>query len=282
MKTFSLKNTLILLRVCIITLVLALISIFLISFTASRKIANDFWTALGITQPAASSSIRNSFMNGYLEHYSVRNPGKIALEKRAEIAQDLLTYTKTFLASENFRKQYEKERLASKPRKDETRVRTREQVRTEELAKLEKSRVDMAKAFQTMGMSAAEQKKSLDEFDEMLAEYKKPNSMMIDAIYEGEVGTAKRNEEDYLQRVKKWESEYPADHNIRLKRHIEKYLKLAATVDFSAQLKDRNSKKVFVNPTYEGKSTDWKLIFRAGKEVYDVAKPFAESWLQEL
>ena len=75
MKTLSLKNTLILLRVCIITLVLALISIFLISFTASRKIANDFWTALGITQPAASSSIRNSFMIGYLEHYSVRNPG---------------------------------------------------------------------------------------------------------------------------------------------------------------------------------------------------------------
>ena len=105
---------------------------------------------------------------------------------------------------------------------------------------------------------------------------------MIDAIYDGEVNTAKRNEEEYQQRIKKWEFEYPANPNVRLKRHIEKYLKLAATVDFSAQLKDRNGKKVFVNPAYEGKPSEWKLIFRAGREVYEVAKPFAESWLKEL
>ncbi len=282
MKTYSLKSTLNVLRVCMIVLSGIFVGFFLFSFSASRKVASDFWTALGISQSAASSSIRNSFMNGYLEHYSVRNPGNIALDKRAAIAKDMLVYTKAFFASENFRKQYEKERLTAKPQKDEMKVRTKEQVRSEEVARLEKNRVDMAKAFQAMGMSAADQKKSLDEFDEMLAEYKKPNSMMIDAIYEGEVGTAKRNEEDYQQRVKKWEFEYPADHNARLKRHIEKYLKLAATVDFSAQLKDRYGKKVFVNSAYEGKGTDWKLIFRAGKEVYDVTKPFAESWLKEL
>jgi hypothetical protein len=57
---------------------------------------------------------------------------------------------------------------------------------------------------------------------------------------------------------------------------------VAGTVDFNAELVEKDRKKKFVNRAYEGKNYEWKMIFRAGKDVYDVAKVFAEQWLKEL
>ena len=43
-----------------------------------------------------------------------------------------------------------------------------------------------------------------------------------------------------------------------------------------------NGKKKFVNPTYEGKSYNWKQIYRAGREVIEPAISFAEQWIREI
>jgi hypothetical protein len=57
---------------------------------------------------------------------------------------------------------------------------------------------------------------------------------------------------------------------------------LTQGIDFNAALKESGGNKVFVNPAYEKKSNKWKMAFRAGKEVTEAARAFAQQWLKEL
>jgi hypothetical protein len=43
-------------------------------------------------------------------------------------------------------------------------------------------------------------------------------------------------------------------------------------IDYNAHLSEKYRKKRFVNPVYEGKRTEWKQGFRAGKEVTEQAR----------
>ena len=59
-------------------------------------------------------------------------------------------------------------------------------------------------------------------------------------------------------------------------------LEITKDVDYNAELKEINNKKKFVNASYEAKRPEWKMAFRAGKEVTEVTRAFAEQWLDEL
>jgi hypothetical protein len=54
------------------------------------------------------------------------------------------------------------------------------------------------------------------------------------------------------------------------------------SVDFTATTHEKNGRQIFDKQEFQYKSNDWKMIYRAGKEVYDVARPFTEKWIQEL
>jgi hypothetical protein len=82
--------------------------------------------------------------------------------------------------------------------------------------------------------------------------------------------------------MKRWEENYPADYKQLIKSRLQHFIQLAKSVDFSAELKEVNGRKKFVNPVYEGKASDWKQIYRAGKEVILPAVAFAEQWVKEL
>lgn len=74
------------------------------------------------------------------------------------------------------------------------------------------------------------------------------------------------------------EKKYPADAKDLIKKRLEKFLAISATVDFDAQLNGR----MFANPEYESKPGEWKALFRAGKEVVTAAREEAQTWLKEL
>jgi hypothetical protein len=67
---------------------------------------------------------------------------------------------------------------------------------------------------------------------------------------------------------------------LAVKTRLNEYLELHATVDFNARLTGTGSNQKFVNPAYEKKSLKWKAIYRAGKDVNDVAAAFAKDWLK--
>ena len=122
----------------------------------------------------------------------------------------------------------------------------------------------------------------VEMFQQNLKEYKDPKSQMIELFYQGEVMEVASSIKDHEQRVKEWEKTYPADYRLFVKARLQKFISLAKTVDFGAGLKTVNGKRKFVNPTYEGKSSDWKQIFRAGPEVITPAVQAAEQWIKEL
>lgn len=70
----------------------------------------------------------------------------------------------------------------------------------------------------------------------------------------------------------------PADPNELIKKRLEKFMEISATVDFEATLNGAQ----FANPEYEKKSDQWKMCYRAGKAVIAAAREEVAVWLKAL
>lgn len=271
------------LRICITTFLLAIISLFLLSFTVSSKLTDDIWKQLGLSQQRGTEKIKTSFLNNYFDAWGAKNAKNILKGDRGAVAKDLLTYVKQYINSAEFKTEYEKMRSSNKPVEPTEKARTKEEIRKQMIEDAEKG---IKKTEEFLKTANAEMKEAMKPVLEMhkanLKEYKDPNSQMIDMIAQGEVMSEQDRKRRYLEDTKTWEKNYPVDYKQLVKDRLQKYLDLAKTVDFSATLVQKGDKKVFTNSKYEGKSNDWKMIYRAGKEVYDVTKLFAEGWLKEL
>lgn len=265
-----------------IFLTLLIPATFFSSYTTKKF--DDIWQQLGITKEKGMENIRESFLNGYLHYYGVKNVRDIIANDRAAIAKDLISYSKQLVNSETFKKQYEQERNGAKPSApDNTKPKTKEEIRKEKIAETEKAIVETEAGMKKMTPEIAKSMQEvLEMFRQNLKEYKDPNSQMIELFYQGEVMNAESSSKSYQERVKEWEKNYPADYRQFVKARLQKFITLAKTVDFNAELKTVNGKRKFVNPAYEGKAYDWKQIYRAGKEVIDPTVQAAEQWIKEL
>jgi hypothetical protein len=207
----------------------------------------------------------------------------MATADRSALAKNLLGFTKQYVSGSAFKSEYEKLRMEAKPAEPAEIVKTKEQIRKE---RIEETKESLKNLEETMKKMDAEMKKAMesaiDAQRDMLKDYEDPASQMIDIFYQGELMNRDNNIRRYKEDLQQWEANYPADYKEIIKARLQKYLDIAKTVDFGAELVERNGKKYFVKQEYERKSDNWKMIYRAGKEVYDVARPFAESWLQEL
>lgn len=269
------------LKFLVILFVVALLGLVSVSFTTSERLADDIWNQLGISKIQGTDNIKSSFFNGYFHYYGAKNARNIAAGNRAGIAKDLLTYTKQYVSSPLFKKEYEKLRKDAKPEAPEYRARTRAAISKDEVAET----MEQIKKTEEI-MKKPDMKKIMEPTYDMmkknLVELKDTNSKMINNLWMGEQRDYEQSVRSYKERFANWEKNYPESINDMIKARLQKYLELAKTVDFTAELKQVGKKQKFVNPTYEGKSYDWKMVFRAGKEVYDVTKPFAEQWIKEL
>jgi hypothetical protein len=74
------------------------------------------------------------------------------------------------------------------------------------------------------------------------------------------------------------------EHNLKteLRRRLAGFVKTAESIDFSAQTQRNAGKLVFVNPEFERKPSQWKLLYRLGKEPTLAAVDVAKQWLREL
>lgn len=255
------------------------------SFVVAGRLAEGLWKQLGVSQQDGSDLIKSSFLDGWF-HYnsgSVKNARALAAGDRGALTTDLLAYTKQYVSSPVFRSAYEKTRASYKPTEPKVSNKTKDQLRKE---KVDEAQAGLAKTENSMKTMTADQQKIMkpivDMYRQNVKDYQDPNSKMIDLFYETEVAQAKREHDDYVKYQKEWETKYPADCRAFIKLRLQHYLDLAKTVDFSATVTEKNGRKVFDKSVYQSKSNDWKMIYRAGKEVYDVAKPFAENWLKEL
>ncbi|NII29237.1 hypothetical protein HB364_29425 [Pseudoflavitalea sp. X16] len=253
----------------------------LLSFKAMNRYA-DFWGQLGVSKERGTASIKESFLGGYF-YYSGRNVKNILAGDRTAVAKDLLAYTKEYVNTEAFAKDYETSRQWSKPVPPEA-AKTEAVIRQKFIDDAKKGIGNLEQLLKTT--TDASMKKSvqnaLEQTKQSLKDYEDPNSQMIKLAVQGEQNQYNWRLKDYEDKLKSWEEHTPAGVKALIKVRLQQLLKVTNDVDFNAQLTERYGKKVFVNREYEGKPSEWKMAFRAGKEVTNAVRAFATEWLKEV
>ncbi len=255
-----------------------LIAVVVIAITATAwKMVDDIITRLGMQQQTAQAYIMNNLvgrfssgpMEGGLEGGSsndvysqlqsfqiptARLLASIITGDKAGAAKDLCDYVKKYVNSEEFITEYNKKREDAMPLTDKG-MSLSSLKRNNEVFKLN------IKNYPNDTKYVAEQQKQLDE-----------NQKRIDAL----LAAAKKP----FPGKDLWEKAFPLDPAIIIKKRLQEYLQLVATVDFTAKLTGSGKRQTFVNPAYEKKSLKWKAAYRAGKEVNDVVTAFVKEWLK--
>jgi hypothetical protein len=256
---------------------------FLVSSFRAQKLTDDIWKMLGITKQSGDEKIQNSFMYGYLYYYGVKNAKNLAVNDRAAVAKDLMIYTKTFISSAAFKKQYDNMRNSSKPQEPVLKpLRSIEQIQKDEIARTEKSIRDIEKSMKEMPQYAKSMEPSLAMQKKMLKEYQDPKNTYFANIAQGEKYSQENDIRNHKERMKEWEKNMPADINVFIAARLQKMLDSTKDIDYTAELVEKYGKKRFVNPQYERKNQEWKQGFRAGREVTEPARAFAQKWLDEI
>ena len=123
----------------------------------------------------------------------------------------------------------------------------------------------------------------LDMQKQTLKDYKaNPKHEYLVNIRTGDEYDNKSKVDSHAERMKRWEKNYPVDVRPYVAVRLEEMLESTKEIDYNAELVEKYGKKRFVNQKYEGKNTAWKQGFRAGKEVTEMTRTFAQQWLKEL
>lgn len=259
-------------------------SLVIFSAYKTREIADDFWKALGISQQSGTNHIRASFLNGYLQHYGAKNIKNIAAGDRVSVAKGLLDYTKGYVHGDEFRKYYDEQRQRAMPEAPVKKpLRSAAEIQKEEIANMEKSIKDAEKSMKELGGEVAKSLQPVvDQMKQTLKEYQNPNHQTFKIIADSEKWQQEDNERRYQENLKRWKQDFPEDVKLFVADKLRKMLELTKGIDYNAQLVEKYGKKRFVNPAYESKSREWKQGFRAGKDVTEYTRTFAQKWLDEL
>ena len=251
-----------------------------LTFAASAVGAGDVLQQLGVSKGDASREVLSSFTNGNVNFYSVRDAFKKATPAvRATLVEQVLVWTKAYVNSPQFAKEYAASREQAKPVAEtqpsvDDELKERRAQRQRELEEMKKNIAEMPAEYRKMAeegyKAAVEASKQVDteEFRQMERE--------------GLVHERQAEAEDLAEDLERWQTEYPADPKQLVKQRLQEFLKETAGVDYAAQLVNKNGKMRFANAQYEQKPPRWKLAYRAGKDATEKARAFAQAWLGEL
>lgn len=281
MKQLTIKQCIALVRICTVLTVLAILSIFLFSFSVADKYADEFLKQLGISKMEADSKISNSILGGSLDAYGLKNAKNLALGNRAAVTKDLLSYVKKQVASPAFKKEYAAMRENRKPELMTTQ--TPEEFHKTNIEQQTKAVADMEKLVANANASfKPTYQKMLDDAKKQLKETEDPNNKVMKRYRQNYESSVKFAESGNQRMLAEWEAKYPANHLLFVKQRLQQFLDESADIDFNAQLIEKNGKKYFANKAYESKGSRWKMGFRAGKEVVEPARAFAQQWMAEI
>ncbi|OSZ80263.1 hypothetical protein CAP36_03145 [Chitinophagaceae bacterium IBVUCB2] len=259
--------------------ILIITAVFVALTATAIKVVDDIITRLGMDQKFVQgnivSNLVGSFSSGPMNTYedaggfagdqpaTFRLPyvpklklSTIISGDKAAAAKELCEYVKKYINSEEFIIEYNKQRESAMPLTDNG----------TSISTLKANTIVFQKNinnYKTDTKYVAEQQKQLDE-----------TQKKIDALTEA----AKKP----FPGKANWEKRYPADPSSIVKKRLQEYLQLVATVDFNAALTapDKYNIKKFVSPAFEKKPNKWKAVYRAGKEVNDVVTAFVKEWLK--
>ncbi|PVD53541.1 hypothetical protein DC498_03210 [Terrimonas sp.] len=257
------------------------LSLLLFSFTVHKKIADDFLKQLGISKADANSKISSSLLDGYLDAYGVKNIKNIAIGNRTGITNSLLEYTKQYVSSAGFIKEYNALRDQKKPVMYY--VKTPEEFQQEIIENAKKSMLDVEQKLKKADAAMKPVfEKTLESISKQLQQAEDPNNKSIAGYRKGYPVLVKNREDTYAKEIVAWETKYPAGHQQFIKQRLLRFMEETRDINFGAELYEKKGVKYFSNPDYEAKSIYWKMAFRAGKEVVEPARTFVQGWMQSM
>lgn len=276
----SYRTLIIRLRVGFILVALATVSLFAFSFRLA-SFNTELLSQLGMTKSSAEQKITNSILWGSLDGYGVKNLKNLATGNKAAIAKDLLEYTKKHVSSQVFIKEYAQLKESNKPTVDP--IQTPEEYEKQTLAQLKKSVSELETAVKNSDKDLKPIfETSLKDVQKQLKDAQDPKFKDFVNYRESYPKIVESTKQLLEHRLGTWEKKYPTNHLLFVKQRLQEFLMETKDIDFSAELVEKNGKKRFVNPTYERKSNRWKMGFRAGKEVVETSRAFAEKWIAEI
>jgi hypothetical protein len=275
------KSTLFRLRIGVAAMAGIFIMLLLFAFKTVNVMTDDLWARLGMNKEKGLDGVKKSFIKGRLYYYGARNIKSIAAGDRVAVASELLSNAKEYINSEAFKNEYDLHRQQAKPQEPVTAMLTKEEVRKQEIAKMDTLIKQTEELIKKSPDFAKDLKEAIDSYKQNIKDYKEPDNAMIEYMYKGEQFKHESTIDAYNKDLAKWKETYPEDYRILIKNRLKKFIEVSATVDFNAALKEVYGKQKFVNPAYEDKSDEWKQIFRAGKDVTEVTRKFAQQWLAE-
>ena len=204
----------------------------------------------------AASGLPGASMKTFRTPY-LRSLKHIATGDKTALAKELCAYIKQYVNSREFIEDYKALRAKTKPVSEPRRLFSD--------AQIQKMEADLKASEQALKQTAGHLPK------EQQTEMKQHLERMRQDI---------RRWKDPAPNKTLWEKMYPEDPAVMVKARLQEYLALLATVDFKAATTGTGSNKRFTNPAYEAREPGWKAIYRAGREVNDVAASFVRTWLQ--
>jgi hypothetical protein len=281
MQQNTLKKQIVIIRLCALITILAVLSLFLFSFTVNNNYADEFLKQLGISKATADNKMNSGFLSGSFDEYGLSKAKNIATGNRAAIVKDVVSYAKKYTAGDAFIKQYNEMRLKEKPEasslkspelmQKETIAEARKNVADAE-ANLKKADASLKSVFETV----------LKEAKKQQADAENPNNKILVSYRKNYERGVKDAEAGNKRLMDEWEAKYPTNHMLYVKIRLQQFLEETKDVDFNAQLVAKNGKKYFVNKEYEGKGKRWKMAFRAGKESVEAARTLVQQWITEI
>lgn len=266
---------------CSIPYLLFFLFLALTSFSISNRV-NDFLKQLGITKETADERIDGSLLAGGLNFYGLQNARNIALGNRKAVMMEILSYTKQRVNSAEFKKQYLVLKETNKPQAP-NHVQTPEELKQQQISTYKKAVEDVEAMVKNADASnKATFQKMLEDARKELKSVEDPNNKMYQRYARNYEQMVKDIQAGYEYQLAQWEEKYPANHQLYVKKRLLQFMETTEGIDFSAELTNRNGKKVFVNPDYERKGSWWKMAFRAGKEVVEPARAFVQQWINEI
>ena len=265
-----------------IVAIAATCSIFILAVKA-KKLADDVWKQLGLTQSETNLNINTSFRNGAFYYYGAKNARNIAAGDRIAVIRDLAAYAKKYAASEEFKKSYAADRLRNKPADPWI-----QKISVDSIKAVEKARIQQGIKDAEANVNHPNPKVRngipyrLEALRKELAAIDDPNNRVIKIRVDGMQRSNDAAMKQYNDKMAKYDANYPADPRVMIKARLQQMLDITADVDYTAEVQQVGDYKKFTNPVYEKKPKEWKLAYRAGKAATDELRAIAQKWLLEL
>ena len=237
----------------------------------------------GINENQLKTRLARAVVDGYIPMYPNAKLFHAATPAvRAAFVKNALAWMKTHTESPAFKADYDKQRAAAKPTPPASKGTPDEQL-AKYFADQRQSVEEMKKNVAQMPPDMQKQMQATIQQMQANVEQQAKNPQMAAMLKQGFAQQAEQDKQTYEKDKADYEAKFPADPKVLIAGRLHKFLDLSKDLAFDAKLvPGGNGKMKFADSQYEGKSDEWKLCYRAGKEPVEAARAFATDWLRQI